>query len=61
MEKEYIMGETSDNSVFVGRKPIMNYVLACITLLHEGRKEINIKARGRAVCRAVDVADLTDI
>ena len=37
------------NDVLIGRKPAMNYVLACITLFHGGAKEINVKARGRAV------------
>ncbi|MBS7634335.1 DNA-binding protein Alba [Candidatus Bathyarchaeota archaeon] len=46
------------NSVLIGRKPVMNYVLACITLFHGGAKEINIKARGRAISRAVDVAEI---
>jgi len=46
------------NSVLIGRKPVMNYVLACITLFHSGAKEISIKARGRAISRAVDVAEI---
>ena len=46
------------NSVLIGRKPVMNYVLACITLFHSGAKEISIKARGRAISRAVDVAEV---
>jgi len=37
------------NSVLIGRKPVMNYVLACITLFHSGAKEVSIKARGRAI------------
>jgi len=51
------MSET--NSVLIGKKPIMNYVLACITLFHSGAKEVSIKARGRAISRAVDVAEIT--
>jgi len=46
------------NSVLIGRKPVMNYVLACITMFHSGAKEISIKARGRAISRAVDVAEI---
>jgi len=45
-------------SVLIGRKPVMNYVLACITLFHSGAKEVSIKARGRAISRAVDVAEI---
>ena len=36
----------------------MNYVLACITLFHGGAKEVIIKARGRAISRAVDVVEI---
>lgn len=46
------------NSVFVGRKPVMNYVLACITFFHGGAREVSIKARGRAISRAIDVAEV---
>lgn len=46
------------NSVLVGRKPVMNYVLACLTLFHSGAKEVNVKARGRAISRAVDVVEI---
>jgi len=46
------------NAVLIGRKPVMNYVLACITLFHGGAKEINVKARGRAISRAVDVVEV---
>jgi len=46
------------NAVLIGRKPAMNYVLACITLFHGGANEINVKARGRAISRAVDVVEI---
>lgn len=49
---------SESNSVLIGRKPVMNYVLACVTLFHGGAKEVNIKARGRAISRAVDVAEI---
>jgi DNA-binding protein len=49
---------SENNAVLIGRKPVMNYVLACITLFHGGAKEINIKARGRAISRAVDVVEI---
>ena len=49
---------SENNSVLIGRKPVMNYVLACITLFHGGAKEINVKARGRAISRAVDVVEI---
>ena len=46
------------NSVLIGKKPVMNYVLACITLFHGGAKEVNVKARGKAICRAIDVVEV---
>jgi len=49
---------SENNSVLIGRKPVMNYVLACITLFHGGAEEVNIKARGRAISRAVDVVEI---
>jgi DNA-binding protein len=47
-----------NNAVLVGNKPVMNYVLACITLFHSGEKEIKVKARGRSISRAIDVAEV---
>ena len=49
---------TDTNAVLIGKKPIMNYVLACITTFHGGAKEVSIKARGRAISRAIDVAEV---
>lgn len=46
------------NDVLIGRKPVMNYVLACITLFHGGATEISVKARGQAISRAVDVVEV---
>jgi len=46
--------------VFIGRKPAMSYVLAIITSLSASNaKEITLKARGRAITTAVDVAEIT--
>jgi len=47
-----------ENAVLIGKKPIMNYVLACITFFHGGAKEVSIKARGRSISRAIDVAEV---
>jgi DNA-binding protein len=49
---------SESNAVLIGKKPVMNYVLACITLFHSGSKEIMIKARGRSIGRAIDVAEV---
>lgn len=47
-----------NNAVLVGTKPVMNYVLACITLFHSGAKEISVKARGKSISRAIDVTEV---
>jgi DNA-binding protein len=49
---------TDDNIVFVGQKPTMSYVLAVITQFTGGLKEVHLKARGRSISRAVDVAEI---
>jgi DNA-binding protein len=49
---------SDSNAVLIGRKPVMNYVLACITLFHSGAKEVSIKARGKAISRAIDVVEV---
>ncbi|MGC9777948.1 MAG: DNA-binding protein Alba [Candidatus Heimdallarchaeota archaeon] len=36
----------------------MSYVLACITQLNEGNQKLILKARGRAISRAVDTAEI---
>ena len=48
----------SEGTVFVGTKPIMNYVLATLTQFNEGAQKVVIKARGKAISRAVDVAEI---
>lgn len=46
------------NNVFIGRKQVLNYVLACMTLFKSGHEEIVVKARGRSISRAVDVVEV---
>ncbi len=48
----------AENAVFVGNKPVMSYVLAVLTQFNSGVKEVSVKARGRAISRAVDVAEI---
>lgn len=47
-----------ENTVFIGQKPVMNYVVACLTCFNAGGKEVTVKARGRAISRAVDTIEL---
>ncbi len=48
----------SESMVFIGKKPVMNYVVACLTSFNSGAKKVLIKARGRAISRAVDTVEL---
>jgi len=36
-----------DNVVFIGNKPVMNYVLAVVTQFNNGAAEVTVKARGK--------------
>ncbi len=48
------------NVVFIGRKPPMSYVMAVITAFNmSDTTEVIVKARGRAISTAVDVAEIT--
>ena len=50
--------EKRKNTVFIGRKPTMSYVLAVLTQFSSGTNEVRIKARGRSITTAVDVAEV---
>ena len=52
------MPEKSENTIFIGQKPPMAYVLAAVTQFGNGQQEIHIKARGRSISKAVDVAEI---
>jgi len=47
-----------ENIIYVGKKPSMAYVLGVITQFSDGQSEVFVKARGRAISRAVDVAEI---
>ncbi len=49
-----------ENTIFVGKKPTMNYVLAIVTQFNNAEtNRIVIKARGKAISKAVDIAEIT--
>lgn len=48
-----------ENTIFIGSKETMKYVMALMTQFNDGSKEAVIKARGRAISKAVDVAEIT--
>ena len=52
------MAEKEIPTVLVGKKPLTNYVFACLTTLQGGANQLLIKARGRAISRAVDVVQV---
>ncbi|MFH1587225.1 MAG: DNA-binding protein Alba [Candidatus Diapherotrites archaeon] len=47
-----------ENVVFIGKKGTMAYVLAVVTQMNQGSSEVFLKARGKAISRAVDVAEI---
>jgi DNA-binding protein len=58
-EKTTKKSKTNEDVIFVGNKPSMSYVLAVVTQFQStGSEEVVIKARGRAISRAVDTAEI---
>jgi len=51
--------KTEENTIYVGQKPPMSYVLAVITQFNSnGSSGVVLKARGRAISTAVDTAEI---
>ncbi len=48
-----------NNIIYVGKKPTMNYVLAIVTQFNNNVDKIVIKARGKSISKAVDIAEIT--
>lgn len=58
-EKTTKKSKSNENVIFVGNKPSMSYVLAVVTQFQSaGSEEVILKARGRAISRAVDTAEI---
>ncbi len=48
-----------DNSIFIGAKPFMNYVTGVVMqFTTKGAETVIVKARGKFISRAVDVAEV---
>lgn len=47
---------TDTNIIYIGQKPMMNYVLAAGKRLGVAGSSVLIQARGRSISKAVDVA-----
>jgi archaea-specific DNA-binding protein len=58
-EDEVLHQEAQGNFVYIGKKEAMAYVLAVSTRFEMGAKEVIIKARGKSISRAVDVAEIS--
>tara|TARA_Y100000310_G_C20228085_1_gene598906 strand:- start:17 stop:301 length:285 start_codon:yes stop_codon:yes gene_type:complete len=49
-----------DNSIFIGGKPFMNYVTGVVMqFTTKNAEEVLVKARGKFISRAVDVAEVS--
>lgn len=47
-----------DPVVYIGAKPTMTYVFEVVGQLNSGIKDVMVRARGNAIARAVDVAEV---
>lgn len=49
---------TEDSGIFIGNKPFMNYVTGVVMQFTKGAEQVVVKARGKFISRAVDVAEV---
>ena len=58
-EMEFTDSRISDNNMFIGGKPFMNYVTGVVMqFTTKNADDVIIKARGKFISRAVDVAEV---
>lgn len=50
--------EPAPNIVRIGKKPTMNYVVACVTLFNTGVPEVMVRARGQSINKAVETVEM---
>ncbi len=50
--------EVAPNLVKIGKKPTMNYVVACVTLFNTGVPEVVVRARGQSINKAVETVEM---
>ncbi len=51
--------DEKDNVVYIGNKPFMNYVTGVVMqFTKQGSDKVDIRARGKFISRAVDVAEV---
>jgi len=59
-QKQPVIEKEDTNVIFIGEKPFMNYVTGVVTQFKtKNQKEVIIKARGKFISRAVDVAEVS--
>ena len=49
----------SEQIVYIGSKPILNYVTAILTSFNNNPEKVVVKARGRSISSAVDAVEVT--
>jgi DNA-binding protein len=47
-----------DDTIYVGKKPVMSYVLAVVTQINQGTNLVKLKARGKVISTAIDVSQI---
>ncbi len=58
-EKKSAEKVKDEDVVYIGKKPVMSYVLAAVTQINTGNSnKVVLKARGRAISKAVDVSEI---
>lgn len=48
----------TERLIFIGGKPVHLYIRAVVTAMAAGEREVTLSARGTAISKAVDVAEL---
>ena len=51
-------GPRDERMIYIGKKELMSYVLAVVTQFNNNVPEVCLKARGKLISRAVDVAEI---
>jgi DNA-binding protein len=52
------MTMSEPNLIRIGKKPVMNYVTACVTVFNSGNGEVMVRARGQAIEKAIDTVQM---
>ena len=50
--------KADNDTIYIGKKPTMGYVLAALTQFTNGANEVVIKARGKLTAKAITVAEV---